>query len=362
MVRDERLVGPHVPVGGAEHHAIAKAVEHLAVELLDAVAVADVAAEPIERRRGQEHGVGAAVLYVGPVDVIAIDDERIVVEEPDDGRRSPRGRRQLAVEVGGRQAAHLGEGHIHALLRRGRAREHLGTVECADPAGQHLRGAGRAREHVVRRVVGVRPDAELGVVVEVRVREGVQRILTGGIRRARHRDALPERPRELRLHGERELRDEPPVGERVIEDDSIEAESGSASAAQRGEHALRGHRPELQRARLGEDRDRRIDDLHVVVRSDVSLWIGRIELDIEHVARRHADGAETDAIEGKPGRKRPQRGDAALQDRIADRPRGRAESDAPRLVFLGRLLDGRWTDQPERSGERVLAALHPVGS
>src|SRR5262249_60326260 len=116
------------------------------------------------------------------------------------------GGRAGAGGVGGEQPAEGGAG-AEALLGRGGARQHPRAVVGADLRAQE--GRARGVEHVEGDVVGVGPDAELGIVVEAGVGERVPRVGAGRVRRLGDGNALEEWRRRPVGPRHRELRDDP---------------------------------------------------------------------------------------------------------------------------------------------------------
>ena len=123
-------------------------------------------------------GVAKSTWNFHRVERVGVRSSRTVV-----GRAG--GRRGRAVEIGGQEAAEaLLE--LEALLRRRGAGEHRGRSKAqARPPTKVL-----PVEHVVGDVVGVRPDAQLRVVVEVRLRERVAVVCAGGVGGGGDGDAL----------------------------------------------------------------------------------------------------------------------------------------------------------------------------
>src|SRR5579885_1845473 len=102
--------------------------------------------------------------------------------------------------------------------------------------GEHLaaiKGAGSrpdktiARKHIKREVIAIRPDAKLGIVVEVRLLEGIAVVRPGGVRGGRDGHTLEER--RAACHGE--LTEHPATCRFVILGDDIPIVVGLARSA-----------------------------------------------------------------------------------------------------------------------------------
>jgi len=89
-------------------------------------------------------------------------------------------------------------------------------------------GGARRVEHVHAHVIGIGPDAELGIIKEVRAEvESVAIPSAGGVARGRDRDAF------VRLRaGAGKLTNNPAVSELVIKDDRVTTASSLANAAE----------------------------------------------------------------------------------------------------------------------------------
>ena len=193
--------------------------------------------------------------------------ERVVVHLDEVVRRAGR-RQRRAVEVGRQLTAERRA--FDELDQPGRriARQHLVALE------RNRRGAEEVVvrvEQVRRHVVGVRPDAEVRVVVEdaVAEEERVAEVRARRVGGLRYRDALVVR------RGRCELREEPPVGELVVLDDRVAVIPGLARAAEAGPERVDLDGTEELRACLAVDGDRRVDHLDVVVRTYVPVRVGR---------------------------------------------------------------------------------------
>src|SRR5262249_37436453 len=156
----------------------------------------------------------------GPVDVVAPQQERVVrgVVEAQHVVGRARGRGGGPVEVGGGEAA-VGGGGLGALVGGGRPAQQGAGVHRADlGAGE----GGAVGEHVVGDVVGVGPDAALGIVVEAGAeRVGVTVPGAGGVRGLGDGDALHVgRGRDGELHHD------PAVGHPVVHGDRVTAVVG----------------------------------------------------------------------------------------------------------------------------------------
>ena len=209
-------------------------------------------------------------------------------------RARRRGRR--TVEVRGQETAVRGAG-VEALLRRGAPGEHGRAVESADlRAGER----GAVVEDVVRLVVPVRPDTELGVVGErdVSVVERVAVVRAGGIARGRDGDAL-----QVRRRRNGELADDPAVGEPVVLDRGVAVVICLAPTAEAAPERVRVRGAVEDRAGLAEHGELLVDDLDVVVRPHVPVRIGRGGVD----GRARKAGAESFEADTGCGRSRAHR-------------------------------------------------------
>src|SRR5207244_2194815 len=132
-------------------------------------------------------------------------------------RRSGR-RHHRAVQVG-REEATVAHAGLEADGRRRLAGEHLRAVEgpgaCANK--------GVALKVVERQVVGVRPDGQLRIIVEVDIADlkGVAVVGAGWVAGRRDRQTLDERGDRIALliQREGELREDPAVGHSVVAHD-----------------------------------------------------------------------------------------------------------------------------------------------
>ena len=148
-------------------------------------------------------------------------------------------------------------------------REHPRAIERGDP------GAGEGpsvREDVDRQVVAVRPDTELRVVGEVGIAvvERVPVVGAGRVRRRRDRDA-----HEIRQCVDRELADHPAIGDAVVDHAGIAVVVGLTAAAEAGPDGVDPDRPHERCPCLVEHREAGVDGLHVMVRADRAVRVGR---------------------------------------------------------------------------------------
>ena len=165
-----------------------------------------------------------------------------------------------------------------ALRRRRLTGQHLRPIQ-----GAHLRPReGTAVEEVVDgQVVAVRPDSELRIVRElVAEGEGVPRVRAGRIAGRRHGDTL-----EVRRRADRELLDDPAVGETVVDDRRVAVVVVLTAAAEAAPERVGRNRPVDGRSRLVEDREVVVDDLEVVVRPDRAVRVRRRVQDGERALR-----------------------------------------------------------------------------
>ena len=179
------------------------------------------------------------------------------------------GRRQRGAVKGRREEATIGRTCREQLLRGGRAGEH--------PAPVHDRDAGPAKGRAVGKnvdgqVVAVRPDAELGVVGEVRVApvEPVSVVRAGRVTAGRDGHA-----HHVRQRGDRELSHEPAVGDLVIEDRRVAVVVGLAATSESAPDGFDRNRSIDRRTALIEDREIGVDDLEVVVGSGRAVGVRR---------------------------------------------------------------------------------------
>ena len=281
VVEDERFACSEVSVLQVPHRPVRKRLEgsgrsrlrHAVVEEVRPGTEILVARRRRQGRKGGERRVrrdapvdveGEEVDAIGAAPEAAVDCSGVEVRSS--------GRRRRAVEVA-RQQDQRRTGGVEGLERGRVAGEHLRPVEgdrVQAPAGEAPLGA---------QVVGVRPDAELGIVVrEVELEQVEEPAARDGVRRLRYRDALEGR-RGLEAVWDRELAHHPAIGEVVIDDDRVPVVVLGAGVV------LAGGNPELvdvgragQRvALLVEDLELRVDHLDVVAGTDVAVRVGRNE-------------------------------------------------------------------------------------
>ena len=241
--------------------------------------------EALRRPRLRDAGAAAARLAVGgdaeargtaerrvagsrPVDVELPRDQARRRAEADHVVRRARRRQGRAVERRRKQSAVCGA-RLEELLRRGLAREHPRAIERGDAGADEGRAV---REEIHREVVAVGPDAELGVVGEVRVpvAERVAVVGAGRVRRGRDRDA-----HEVGRGRHRELADHPAVGDAVVKDGRVAVVVALAPAAEAGPDRVDRHRTVDRRAALVEHREVGVDGLYVVIRAHRAVRVGR---------------------------------------------------------------------------------------
>ena len=246
-----------------------------------------------------------------------------------------------------------------ALLGGWLGRQHLAAIERAVRDAPEVAPAG-AGERVVGGVVAVRPDAELRIVVEIGVGVIIPRPLPGRIAAARDRYAhVIGTPR---LAGVRQLRDQPPVGERIVENDAIAVPAFFARAAEAREERPGGDRSEQRPSILCKDCEAGVHDLQVVRRAHVALRIGRDPVDLESPGV-HAEEAEPDPVEVGGGLRQQERRDARLEHRIVLRRRCPDlvwNAPGPMLDFLLVLLRRRRGEQREWRGDVVAVRLQDM--
>ncbi len=153
---------------------------------------------------------------------------------------------------------------------RGIAREHLRPVEGEGARAQEERL--RLVELVVRHVVRVGPDPELGIVVELVVRhhEVVQVVGAGGVGRLGDREELVV----VGVGDRAKLAQEPAVRQGVVGDDGVAVVDRRAGPAQEGPDAGQLAGRSERAAALVEHPPGQVDHLDVVVGSDVAHGVG----------------------------------------------------------------------------------------
>ena len=159
--------------------------------------------------------------------IVAIESEEVV------GRAS--GWLGWSIDVRRQDASRSGG---EALLGGSGAGQHLGTIVGAGLGAGKV--TGRVKE-VEGGVVGVGPDADLGVVVEVALRKGVAVVGAGRVRGLGDGDALFEGGGGSVGVGDGELGDDPAGGDLVIEGAWIAVVVCFAQAAEAGKHLVVGH-------------------------------------------------------------------------------------------------------------------------
>jgi hypothetical protein len=213
-----------------------------------------------------------------------------------------------SVHVRRKRSSHARQ-RTETLRGRGSSREHRRTVVRADFTAHKV----IATEHVVGDVVGIRPDGKLRIIGKVG--EGVRVSVIGARRVAGGRD------RQAFLVGRRrnrKLRKDPTVGPPVVFDDGIAVVVGLASAAETAPEGVARDRSVKHGSAPIENREVRVDDLHVVVRTDVSVRVRRRAIDRERPlgpAEGLSDSFEVLARRGD--RERPVPG---LRDRVGGAP------------------------------------------
>ena len=157
-----------VAVAEAVHQAVGQRVE-----LLGGAGLGNARASAVAgRRECRRREVAVNEGRIGRRREIGVElpdvQGRGVVSESDEGVGRPRGRGRGAVEVGRQQAAVEGR-ELEADLRGGVSGQHFGALKGAGAGA----GKGIATEHVEADVVAVGPDADLRVIVEIGLREGI---------------------------------------------------------------------------------------------------------------------------------------------------------------------------------------------
>ena len=193
------------------------------------------------------------------------------------------------------------------------AREHRAPVVRADLGAEEARAS--VVEHVERRVVRVRPDAELRIIGEVRVLERVAIVRAHRVAARRDGDAL-----QVRSRADRELADDPAVRELVVLDRRVTVVVRFAAAAEPGEEGVRRRRAVERSPGLVEHGEALVDDLDERVRPHCAVGIGRCGGD--RVGTGRAGEACPDAFEAETERGRRGGTRARLDDWIARTLRG----------------------------------------
>ncbi len=189
------------------------------------------------------------------------------------GRAGGRGRG--AVD-GGREHAVEGGGELEGLLGGRAAGQHGGPVENAQLGTQE--GVAGPVEHVHGQVVAVGPDAELGVIGEAVLGEGVAVVGAGGV--AAGGDGQADEVGEGR--GDGELGDDPAVGQAVVEDGGVAVVVAVACPAEAGPQGVGGQGTEADAAGLAEDGEVGVDDLEVVGGADRAVRVaGRADVVVD---------------------------------------------------------------------------------
>ena len=358
MVHDQRVTSAQVAIRGPEHDPVADRIEGRRARsgLRDARTAPAAEAGLGEGRYRQGHRLDVAVERAAPVGAEAVEHER-AAREPDRGVRFSRRRRHRSVQVGGSDAADVVVDD-DALLRGGGGGKHLDPVERA--VGDAVEAAAAAGgEGVVGDVVAVRPDAELRVVVEIRIRVVVARPLPGGVRRPRDGDALVIRT--VGAFADGELRDQPTVRQRIVEGDPVAVVARLAVPAEAGEQRPRRDRAQQRASVLREHHEARIHDLYVVGGTDVSLGIGRHAPDFESPPV-HPREPGADPVEAGGGPRQQQRGDRSLEHGIAPWRHLHLVRDAAWPLFLALLavhVPGGGGEERQRRGDVApLGAQH----
>ncbi len=251
------------------------------------------------------------------------------------------------------------------------AGEHACAVVRTDFRSEERRP--RSVEHVERLVVGIRRDPELRVVREAGVLERVAVVRPGRVSALRHGDALQERRR-----GHRELRDDPPIGDRVVQDLRVPVVVRLAAAAEAAPQRVDRNRAVHGASALVEDGEIGVDRLDVVVRANVAVRVGRSRLHAEGPVR--PDEPVADTVEAQKGRRHRRPFPSERAEQAEPEPRGRLVTEPAqrqdgtpvvragrcqlaqraRRVVVDRECDrrARGSRRPGRRGQRQDPATH----
>ena len=312
---DERLVRPEVPVVQAPHQPVSERIELVRRPGLRDAGAGGLAGVGVrgdgDGGRGRERE--GRVARRRPVDVERPEEELVRAAVPD-GEEVVRSARRGHLRSGevqvGRQEAAVVDVRAEALLgRTGIPRDHLHPVEGADLGARPPAPVG---EDVVHHVVAVRPDSAFPVIVEVAsvvVRVGVPGAQRVG--RLRDGNAL-----EVGRRADGELRQEPAVGEGVVENEGVAVVVRRAAPPEAREQGVPIQRAEELRSALVPDREHRVDPLDVVVGTDVAFRVRR--------GSRHGEAGQTGSRSLEvPDRRRHGGGPhPGLEDRFARNDRG----------------------------------------
>src|ERR1700691_6416522 len=216
MRKHHRLITAEVAIGVADHHAVAEGIEHATAMGLGNASPAATAAELGVSRHGERVGTGEG----GVLGDVKVDVEIVFVE-------GGVGVSQLVEMVGSaarRQSAAVDVRRQESLVRVigvkadhgcALAGKHRGAVESAGFGAGEVFSVG---EKVERQVIGVRPDAQFGVVGQAAGKSiGVEVIGAGGV------VGLGDGNADLVGRGVFQLLQQPAVGNLVVEHDGIAA-------------------------------------------------------------------------------------------------------------------------------------------
>jgi hypothetical protein len=219
---------------------------------------------------------------------------RLIVVVAQHETRLTGGRRRLAVQVARQETAMIGIAEAHAGRRRLTCK-HLRAIEGAGASRFKLH-VGRHLKHVERHVVGVGPDAQLGIVVQqVAERVLVELVRSRRIGGLRDRDALRKGP--ALEAGERELRQHPAVRQLVVDRDRVAVVCQRAVAAEAREQQVAEDRPRQALAvGLAVDGEGGVDPLHV-------LRLAHGAVRVRRHARDQMAGGGADAVERHAGQR-----------------------------------------------------------
>ncbi len=201
--------------------------------------------------------------------------------------------------------------------------------------------------HVVRVVVGVRPDAELRIVGERGGAEAERVAVVGAGRVGRGGDG---HALQIRRRRDGELREDPALRDSVVADDGIAVIVGLAAAAEaRPERVGRNGPVHESAGRLIEDREVGVDPLHVLRGADRAVGVGwRVAVGEPVVAL--ADPREAEAGRGRGGDRSAGRGLEGAVRRVTS---GATRPKQGPLAQVGR----RWGRRPHVAQRRRDVAM-----
>ncbi len=339
VIDHERFVGASaskVAIRQSVHQPVRQRIELVArVRLGNAGAPARAGGR--ERRHGDGGGAGERRVRRGrEVHVELPQVERVRAKVQIEVRLAGR-RRSRPIQVGRQQTGHAGA-LLEADLRGGSACEHFAPVERAGARADE----GVAVEHVEGEVVAVRPDAQLGIVVEVGLGEGVAVVRPRCVRACRDSHTLEEG-----RGADRELRQHPATCRLVVLGDDVAVVVALAAAAEPCPWRVAGGRSGQEIAALVVDGEGGVDPLHELRGADRTVGIRRRA--VARIARSVTGIADTITVDQPSGRD-VWRGRRSLDDGIGldvrplrhrDRAQGHVAPHARRLPVMDHVTQGR---------------------